>query len=269
MKTKTFKISLDVIMLIIYTFLTFGADLSGLAHEILGIAMGAIFLIHILINAKAFSAMTKSIRNHKATTKVKILVILDILLFFVMPVAIVSGVLISKDLLNMGFNWMIFLIHQISSYAGFAILILHLGVHAGYVLSYFKSKSAIGKAVLNCGLAVYMVAILYFGAINSVDTMAAINNAKAQASSEKKKEDSEVASQSDEQATESITTEDTSESESASVVESSGSDPTLDEYLSTLRCTGCGKACLLTSPRCNRGVEQQEQATNDYYSIYG
>lgn len=267
MKTKTFKISLDVIMLIIYTFLTFGADLSGLAHEILGIAMGAIFLIHILINAKAFSAMTKSIRNHKATTKVKILVILDILLFFVMPVAIVSGVLISKDLLNMGFNWMIFLIHQISSYAGFAILILHLGVHAGYVLSYFKSKSAIGKAVLNCGLAVYMVAIMYFGAINSIDTMATINNAHT--SSEKKKEDSEVATQSEEQATESIVAEDTSESDSAAVVESSGSDPTLDEYLSTLRCTGCGKACLLTSPRCNKGVEQQEQATNDYYSIYG
>lgn len=267
MKMKTFKISLDVTMLIAYSFLTFGAELSGLAHEILGIAIGVLFLMHVLVNAKAFSSMTNSIRKRNAKAKVKILVLLDILLFITMPVAVVSGVLISKDLLNMGFNLTIFLIHQISSYAGFAILILHLGVHAGYVLSYFKSKSAIGKAVLNCGLAIYMVAIMYFGAINSIDTMATINNAHT--SSEKKKEDSEVATQSEEQATESIVAEDTSESDSAAVVESSGSDPTLDEYLSTLRCTGCGKACLLTSPRCNKGVEQQEQATNDYYSIYG
>ena len=43
---------------------------------------------------------------------------------------------------------------------------------------------------------------------------------------------------------------------------------TLQEYLSKLRCTGCGRRCVLTSPGCSRGRNQQQQAVQEYNETY-
>ena len=45
--------------------------------------------------------------------------------------------------------------------------------------------------------------------------------------------------------------------------------PTLAEFLSGLRCSGCGKHCPLSHPRCGRGEMQAQQATEVYYQTYG
>jgi hypothetical protein len=41
---------------------------------------------------------------------------------------------------------------------------------------------------------------------------------------------------------------------------------TLQEFLSKLTCTACGKHCPLTSPRCAKGQAQVEAATETYNS---
>jgi hypothetical protein len=41
---------------------------------------------------------------------------------------------------------------------------------------------------------------------------------------------------------------------------------TLQQYLSKLYCTACHKYCLLTNPRCGRGVRQADKATDAYYA---
>ena len=43
----------------------------------------------------------------------------------------------------------------------------------------------------------------------------------------------------------------------------------LDDYLGSLFCSGCGKHCSLLSPRCGRGQDQASQATAEYYETYG
>ncbi len=43
----------------------------------------------------------------------------------------------------------------------------------------------------------------------------------------------------------------------------------LSEFLSTLRCDGCRKGCSLLSPRCTRGRANAQEATTEYYAIYG
>ena len=43
----------------------------------------------------------------------------------------------------------------------------------------------------------------------------------------------------------------------------------LDDYLGSLFCSGCGKHCSLLSPRCGRGQDQVSQATAEYYEAYG
>ena len=43
----------------------------------------------------------------------------------------------------------------------------------------------------------------------------------------------------------------------------------LDDYLGSLFCSGCGKHCSLLSPRCGRGQDQASQAAAEYYETYG
>lgn len=44
--------------------------------------------------------------------------------------------------------------------------------------------------------------------------------------------------------------------------------PTLNEFLSQLRCGGCGKNCSLASPRCATGSRKAQQAEAQYDATY-
>ena len=44
--------------------------------------------------------------------------------------------------------------------------------------------------------------------------------------------------------------------------------PTLNEFLSQLRCGGCGKNCSLASPRCATGSRKAQQAEAQYVATY-
>lgn len=45
--------------------------------------------------------------------------------------------------------------------------------------------------------------------------------------------------------------------------------PSLEDYLSQLHCGGCGRNCLLSSPRCRTGKRKAETYTTEYYTEYG
>ena len=50
----------------------------------------------------------------------------------------------------------------------------------------------------------------------------------------------------------------------------SGDDtPTLEEYLKSLTCKGCGRRCSLLTPQCRKGDNFANQAKAEYYSTYG
>ena len=59
------------------------------------------------------------------------------------------------------------------------------------------------------------------------------------------------------------------ESVSASQQTASGDPPTLQQYLSLLRCSGCRHNCCLLSPRCMKGRTKQQNATVQYQTTYG
>lgn len=44
--------------------------------------------------------------------------------------------------------------------------------------------------------------------------------------------------------------------------------PTIEEYLSKLFCTGCGRHCPLTNPACGKGMSRQTQEIQKYNQIY-
>ena len=49
----------------------------------------------------------------------------------------------------------------------------------------------------------------------------------------------------------------------------SGGTPTLEEYLKSLHCGGCGRNCFLFNPRCMRGARKASKAETAYYAEYG
>lgn len=42
----------------------------------------------------------------------------------------------------------------------------------------------------------------------------------------------------------------------------------LEDYLGSLFCSGCGRHCSLLSPRCGKGENQASQAAEEYYETY-
>lgn len=44
--------------------------------------------------------------------------------------------------------------------------------------------------------------------------------------------------------------------------------PDLNEFLSRFTCSACGKRCLLTSPRCSKGLGSQEKAEVIYQEMF-
>ena len=49
----------------------------------------------------------------------------------------------------------------------------------------------------------------------------------------------------------------------------SGDPPSLNQFLSALRCGGCGHNCSLLNPRCMRGRSKAERAQTEYAQTYG
>lgn len=63
--------------------------------------------------------------------------------------------------------------------------------------------------------------------------------------------------------------QDQQDSEISSQSAVSGDPPTLQQYLSLLRCSGCRHNCCLLSPRCMKGRTKQKNATAQYQTTYG
>lgn len=78
----------------------------------------------------------------------------------------------------------------------------------------------------------------------------AIDNAVSEAIEENKKR---------EESAESQITEATPESNEVKTAD-------LEEYLSKLVCTGCGRRCPLTAPQCRKGESQVQRATEEFYN---
>ena len=52
------------------------------------------------------------------------------------------------------------------------------------------------------------------------------------------------------------------------VFEDAEEAPDVNEFLSRFTCSACGKRCLLTSPRCNKGRGSQEKAIVIYQEMF-
>ena len=88
------KLLLDILIIVLMFFLLFYSFAGGLWHEIIGILFYVGIIIHFILNYKIIINMIKNYKKQNIINKIKIL--LDILLFILFLILLVSGILMSN-----------------------------------------------------------------------------------------------------------------------------------------------------------------------------
>ena len=282
---KFLKPTVDILMLADFIAFQIMKFTGGKFHEIFGLVLVFLMLVHLCLNMKMIVQSFKNFGRIKAKTKISLIV--DILFMLVFMTCIVTGLLSSRFILSTNAPGIISVIHRYSGSAGLVICLIHLGFH----LSPLFAK--INKVYENKRIAFLAECLIYCCMTFSLSIYAFrdvfYRNAKPEMKEKNAHGDSRMIDsfpEDDERSTDnSLQTEEIPEENEDSQVSKENSDSqkedeqispetqaepeeTLEEYLSKMYCTGCGRHCPLSAPQCGRGRSQQQQATEEYNQQY-
>ena len=136
---KKFRIIIDVLMYIIFIVLMGHHITENKIHEILGIVMFILFIIHNLLNFKFY----KTIFKGKYNLKRLFLTTMDVLLLVCFIGIIISSINISSDIfefLNIQTKSWGLKLHMLSTSWGFIMMSIHLGLHLNPLLNKINTK---------------------------------------------------------------------------------------------------------------------------------
>ena len=294
----TQKLTLDIIMTIIMIILM-GYTVSGaLIHEILGISVLILIVMHNVINIKWISAIIKN-KSKSLNYKIYLKLIINILMTINSIFLAVTSIVISRNLfafLNISHSRIWTSLHGLSAYVEIAMISIHVGLHWSMIMNVFrnifnlKSKSAIRTASLR--IIAFLLAALGVKASfsrgitlnlpsNEKSDLKNADNIKAGTASNSTKSDDNLNSLKEENSSISdkiVRTKGgpqggTGGKKSHGNVDRSfegtavSDGESLGNFLGRLTCTGCGKRCLLSNPQCSTGDAQAASATA-YYESY-
>lgn len=146
---KNIRIIVDILMYLCLITLTGYHITNNLLHEILGIIVFVLFIIHNTLNIKWYSSIFKGKHSFRRNMHI----IINFLLFVSMFLTIVSGIFMSKSV----FKFLGFLkftaisrkIHLISNAWVIVLVSIHIGMHINpIVLKILKSNFEYGAYIL-------------------------------------------------------------------------------------------------------------------------
>ena len=274
------KIVLDIVMTIIMICLL-NLNITGLKHhEIFGIVIFFLFLFHKILNFRWIKSITKSLFKNTINSKAKILFIVDIIALVLVLLTVITGVLISRCILtDITTNNMTATIHRhhCLAYLLGITLMIHICLHWSFIRNGLKIKkdSFIEKIVLCIFVLVVSITLLFSDTIKKLIVPKKEIVAPFQVETEyNESTHNEILVSEDKQ--EDFTEEEsplTSEGNEDITIQNDVTPtpdiPTLEDYLSKLFCTGCGRHCLLTNPECGRGRREQQEKVQEYNQLYG
>lgn len=259
---KKTKIVLDIIMIVIMLLLMNLTTTGINIHEILGVIIFILFIIHKVLNFKWIKATSKNIFNKEIKIKTKIMYLTDLILLLLIFINVITGILISQCVLTditVTNITLVTNIHKIISYVSLAVIVIHMAFHLDSIILKIKkilkktSAFSIIDVIIKTAYTMVAVTIMYILIKNAILKN---NNKEVQVNSSnqsiitKKEEDDSQTSNSDTNST----TVDSYEN--------------IEDYLGKLYCTGCGRHCPLTSPQCGRGLSNQTQKIQEYNETY-
>ena len=139
---------IDLLMVILLPMLMGYSLVGETAHEVIGIAMAALMIGHIILNRKWFAAIFKGRYNARRmlTTVVNLSLIICVL------TSMVSGIMVSKHIftflnIEVGVSLMRTL-HLLAAYWGFVLMSFHAGTHGGMIIKNIHHKWLAALSVL-------------------------------------------------------------------------------------------------------------------------
>ncbi|MDD2371491.1 MAG: DUF4405 domain-containing protein [Firmicutes bacterium] len=276
---KHHKYILDLIMTIIMVLLMKIIFVGILWHEILGLGILFLFIVHNILNFKCFKTVLLKFNSKSIKTKTKVGIVLDILLTLVVVGIIFTGILISKELFPFAMTGFVSSLHHSLSYLALILISVHIGLHWLEIMGGLRKLFRL--ETLNKGrtyfLRVVTIFIVIFGIKGSFsqdlsgNLLEVVNGVDDKTDSDiqpvgfSKEETSDDYDEHDEEETDNH--ENRSDDEEKITVSSDTTTTapvSLEEYLSKLHCTGCNKHCPLTAPQCGIGEQQAIQAADEY-----
>lgn len=172
-KINLIKISLDVVMAVIL-FLMYNSKVVSLNfHEIGGLFVCGLFLIHKLINWKWIAAVSKKLFTKDLNIKLRLGYIVDFLLLISMTAILVSGIFISKIVfrnLSMNVSGIWRTLHYCVSAVSLILVGIHLGLHWNFVTGIFKKYVKIPSMIAKPVSILLVIAVVAYGSYNIVTT---------------------------------------------------------------------------------------------------
>lgn len=143
---KVFKIIIDILLLI-DTFVLVNMDITGhLIHEILGITLAILLLIHIVTNWNWIKSVTKNFK--KVNKKTKVMYVVNLLTMIVYFGTTLFGIIISHELFKFktSSNYKFVITHIIFGRIAIIVMLLHISMHLDRMFAKVKNKKI--KAIL-------------------------------------------------------------------------------------------------------------------------
>lgn len=135
-----FKLLLDVVMLVLLTLMYSKMAINMAFHEIGGLVLFLLFILHLIINHKWITGVTKKLFSKSLPIKTRIGYIINFLLLISFILVCISGIFISKVLFqfNSGMVWKT--IHYSSAAIALILIGIHIGLHLRMITSFVKKK---------------------------------------------------------------------------------------------------------------------------------
>lgn len=154
-KTAVVRIVLDVVMLVVIASLLSVNAVSRLYHEIAGLALIALFVVHILLNQKQLKALAKT--KSVSPARIKWMAVLDVLLCIAWLLSIGTGILVSRSIFGFHIRSLNGL-HKLTSQIAVLITGAHFGIHWGVIRVKLQGCSGVVRKVV----AAILIALVCF-----------------------------------------------------------------------------------------------------------
>ena len=151
---RALKLALDAVMLVLLVLMYKKQVISLSFHEIGGLALIGLFVIHHLVNGRWIKAVTAKLFSKSTPALVRARYIVDVLLLVSFLTVGVTGVLINKTLFEIHIAGNAKALHYFSAAISVLLMGVHLGLHAEYLFGkVFRGARRIAKVALGVVLA--------------------------------------------------------------------------------------------------------------------
>lgn len=164
MKKNVVKMILDIIMMVILAML-YNSHVAAMSfHEIAGLGVFGLFIIHCFLNLKWIVGISKRFLGKSLAPKVRIGYIINLLLAVTFIFVIISGICTSQVLFPSNSHGSVWRgIHHFCGAISIILVGIHLGLHWRFVSGMFKKIVPINDSFRKIVAKILLVVVLSFG----------------------------------------------------------------------------------------------------------